>query len=416
MKTSTCMNRRNFLKKGSSGLVGLTFLPGFSSNGRSRISQSEKDHKIITRKLGGTGFTLPIINMGVMNADNPAVMQNAYDLGIRLFDTAWRYQNGRNERMVGNVIKEMGIRDKIVLATKVPLAFGNHSSYTIAEIEELRQKEGIGLEKKLKEDYIKTFEESLQRLQQNYVDILYVHSVKDPRTIELPFLLEAITQFKKEGKARFLGVSSHQNAIPIFKKVLEMDIFDVVLACLNFKMPDRENTIKVLNQLKEKGLGIIAMKTQAIYSSNRITHHTAALKYVLQNDFITTAIPGFTTFAQLEEDFSVARDLEYTPEEKQFLDDYWSQTAADPASGDIPCQGCEMCLASCPKNVSVPDLMRTYMYASGYGNFEHARITYETIPLDNNLKKCQDCSSCTASCINGINIPSNIRQLKALFT
>ena len=408
------MNRRNFLKKGTSGLAGMTLLSGLSLQGRSQNSNNK--HRILSRKLGSTGISLPIISMGVMNADNPAVMKSAYDHGIRLFDTAWRYQNGQNERMVGNVIKEMGIRDKIVLATKVPLAFGNHSSYTIPEIEELRKKEGKGLEKKLKEDYLKTFEESLQRLQQNYVDILYVHSVKDPRTIELPFLLEAITQLKKEGRVRFLGVSSHQNAIPIFKKVVEMDVFDVVLACLNFKMPDREEMKKVLKQLKAKGLSVLAMKTQAIYSNNKITHHTAALKYVLQNDFITTAIPGFTTFAQLEEDFSVVRDLEYTPEEKQFLNDYWNKTTADPALGDIPCQGCEACLASCPNQVSIPDLMRTFMYASGYGNFEHARITYETIPLNNNLKQCNNCSYCTASCINGLDIPSNIRQLKALFT
>ncbi len=413
MKKSPRMDRRSFLRKGTSGLAGIAILPGLSLKGRSQNYRSED--KIITRELGRTGFNIPAINMGVMNADNPAVMKSAYDIGIRLFDTAWRYQNGRNEKMVGEVIKEMGIRDEIVLATKVPLAFGNHSSYTIPEIEGLRKKEGNGLEKKLKEDYLNTFEESLQRLQQNYVDILYVHSVKDPGTIELPYLLEAITQIKKQGKARFLGVSSHESAIPVFRKVLEMDIFDVVLACLNFKMPDRDEMRAVLKQLKEKGLGIAAMKTQAIYSTHRITHHKAALKYVLQNDFITTAIPGFTTFAQLEEDFSVARDLEYTPEEERFLNDFWSQTAADPASGDIPCQGCRTCLVSCPKNASIPDLMRTFMYASGYGNFEHARITYDTIPKDSNLKQCTDCSSCTASCINGIDIPSNIRHLKALF-
>jgi aryl-alcohol dehydrogenase-like predicted oxidoreductase len=198
MKRSTSMNRRSFLKKGTSGLAGMALLPGLSLKDRPRYNKSEST--IITRELGLTGFRIPAVNMGVMNADNPAVMKSAYDMGIRLFDTAWRYQNGRNEKMVGEVIKEMGIRDKIVLATKVPLAFGNHSSYTIPEIEELRKKEGSGLEKKP----------------------------------------------------------------------------------------------------KEKGLGIVAMKTQAIYSTHRTTHHTAALKYVLQNDFITTAIPGFTTFAQLK--------------------------------------------------------------------------------------------------------------------
>lgn len=415
MKKQTSMKRRNFLKMGTTTLAGMTLVPEVSGLAEKKKKQERPKKGFNVRTLGKTEIELPIISMGVMNADNPAVMKSAYEVGIRHFDTAWRYQNGRNERMVGRVIREMGIRDKIVLATKAPLAFGNHSSYTIDELEELRKKEGKGLGKKLREDYLKTFDESLRRLNQDYVDILYVHSVKDPRTIELPFLLEALTRIKREGKARFLGVSSHRNAIPIFKKVMEMDTFDVILACLNFKMRDRDEQKKVLKMAKEKGLGVIAMKTQAVYSNNRTTHHTAALKYVMQNDYITTAIPGFTTFEHLQEDFSVVGDLEYTAEEKKFLADYWNKTRVNLALGDIPCQGCEKCLSRCPRGVDIPDLMRTYMYAAGYGNFEHARLTYETIPGHQSLGECQNCATCTAVCINGINIPSNIRHLKALF-
>ena len=80
---------------------------------------------ILQRTLGKTGLSLPVVSMGVMNADVPGLLRRAYELGIRHFDTAAGYQNGRNEEMVGRVIKEMGFRDKVVIATKQPSR--NHS-------------------------------------------------------------------------------------------------------------------------------------------------------------------------------------------------------------------------------------------------------------------------------------------------
>jgi predicted aldo/keto reductase-like oxidoreductase len=373
------------------------------------------DGEIIYRTLGKTGIKLPVVSMGVMNADNPQVMKRAYDLGIKHFDTAWRYQSGRNEEMVGKVIREMGIRDDIILATKAPLAIGNRSSYTISELEELRKKEGKDFDKKLKEDYFKTFEESLSRLNQDYVDILYVHSVKDPGTIELPFLLEALTKLKKDGKVRYLGVSSHQNEIPIFNKVIDMGFFDVILAPFNFKMRNKEDMKQVLKKAHDSGLGVVAMKTQAVYDNSRDTNHTAALKYVLQNEYVTTAIPGFTSFTELDEDFSVATNLDYTDDEKAYLKNFGIGNQNGDSACSIPCQQCANCIDSCTKNIDIPDLMRTYMYAAGYHNFEHARITYESIPQDRNLSRCQDCNTCTVKCEHGLDPASNMNQLRALF-
>src|SRR5260370_40062358 len=73
---------------------------------------------LLERTLGRTGLKLPIVSMGVMNADVPGILRRSYELGIRHFDTAAVYQNGRNEEMVGSVINEMGIRDKVVVSTK----------------------------------------------------------------------------------------------------------------------------------------------------------------------------------------------------------------------------------------------------------------------------------------------------------
>ena len=70
---------------------------------------------VLQRTLGKTGLTIPVVSMGVMNADVPGLLRRAYEVGIRHFDTAAGYQQGRNEEMVGQVIKEMGVRDKVCL-------------------------------------------------------------------------------------------------------------------------------------------------------------------------------------------------------------------------------------------------------------------------------------------------------------
>jgi len=100
----------------------------------------------------------------------------------------------------------------------------------------------------------------------------------------------------------------------------------------------------------------------------------AMLKWVLQHPEITTAIPGYTTFDQLNESFTAASGLGYTAEEKAWLADKDVKLAID------FCQQCGTCLATCPRGVDVPTLMRTHMYAANYSNFDQARRTLEEIP------------------------------------
>ena len=82
-------------------------------------AESPAHGKVIRRRLGRTGLKLPVVSMGVMNADVPGVLVRAYELGVRHFDTAAVYQGGRSEEMLGNFVKEHGVRDKVVIATKV---------------------------------------------------------------------------------------------------------------------------------------------------------------------------------------------------------------------------------------------------------------------------------------------------------
>ena len=71
------------------------------------------------RILGKTGLKVSALSFGVMRLTEPAVLFEALEMGINYFDTAHKYQNGNNEKMLGSVLKDYG-RDKVYIATKIP--------------------------------------------------------------------------------------------------------------------------------------------------------------------------------------------------------------------------------------------------------------------------------------------------------
>jgi len=403
------LNRREFLTKSITGMASI----GILDMSRKRvlptdplgIGQTTKK-EIITRTLGKTGIQIPIVNMGVMNTLDAALVKKSYEIGVRHFDTAAWYMRGGNEEMLGQAIKDLNARDKVIISTKVYVP---------------TQQRNITPEA-AKETYLRIAGESLKRLQTDHVDILYSHNVPDLKWLNNPGIIEALQQLKKEGKTRFIGFTTHMNMTECIKDAIRSGVFDVIETAYNYSLSDEEDYRNTLQQAVKKGIGLVAMKTQCSqywYRQNlpqslqkfyegKIVH-TAVLKWALKNDFITTAIPGYTTFQQMEEDFSVAYDLEYTEEEKKFLEDRKVKLSLG------YCRQCQTCLATCPYGVDIPTLMRTHMYASCYSNFYQARDAMDSIPTEKGLRVCQSCQSCNASCVNRIDIGQRIDELKNLF-
>ncbi|MDR3763505.1 MAG: aldo/keto reductase [Acidobacteriota bacterium] len=385
-------NRREFIAK------PLAFMAASQVLGKAGLLHAATAPAPIHRTLGKTGLSLPVVSMGVMNANMPAVVRRAYEMGIRHFDTAAVYQNGRNEEMLGTVIKDLGVRDKVVIATKTHiLAARRRAPEVKAEMRSI-------------------FEGSLKRLQMDHVDILYFHNLDNADDVALEAPLEAMMAFKKEGKARFLGVSTHSNAAQVLQAATRLGAHDVVLVGLNYTMADDAALHTAIATAAKRGIGIVAMKTQAggtAKPSSKLPgtlpacSQTALLKWVLANPHIATAIPGFTNFDQLEQNFSVTANLSYTTEEKAFLGD-----KATVAQAEF-CRQCGQCREDCPRQVDIPGLMRTHMYAVQYGNREHARLTL-ALAAPHALAACSGCVTCRATCRNAVNIARKIDELKEL--
>ena len=118
------------------------------------------------------------------------VIKQALDLGINFFDTANIYSHGDSERFVGKALKKLANRDEIVLATKV--FFTPEQAPNVA-----------GLSRKA---IFSQIDQSLKRLQTDYVDLYVIHRWDYNTPIEET--MEALNDVVKSGKVRYIGASA----------------------------------------------------------------------------------------------------------------------------------------------------------------------------------------------------------------
>jgi predicted aldo/keto reductase-like oxidoreductase len=211
-------------------------------------------------------------------------------------------------------------------------------------------------------------ETSLKSLRTDYVDVLLAHSLKTPDEVCDPAVTEFLRAMKKEGKARFTGFSTHTDMAPLLRTAAKAGCHEVALTSYNFT---HSNDLKEAIALAAKaGIGVVAMKTQAggykAHNMGGLNPHQAALKHVLMDRNVSTAIPGVTTIEQIEECVAVM-GTEFSRKDSRALQQYDSYLQGRTCT---MCGGCE---GGCPHGVNHTDFMRAVMYYDGYENKQLAQ-------------------------------------------
>lgn len=389
----TKINRRKFLRTGAAGAASLVAVKGGAFP---RLPESKQHADIIYRTLGKTGIRVPVISMGVMRADNPSLVRACLDNGITLFDTANGYQGGRNERMLGEVFSDYE-RNSIILATKVKPAG-------------IERRTGLPSDDTTAEDFLQKFEESMERLQMDYVDILYLHDASSAVMVNHKEITGVMKDLKRKGRVRFLGVSTHSNEPEVIDGMVEAGFWDVVLTRYNFSLNYLDRLESSIKRAAEAGIGVVAMKTMAggflDRERTKPVNATAALRWALQNENIHTTIPGMTSFDMLEENLKVLVDIKMTEDDRKAV------IIASSEQGMF-CTTCNNCLEKCRKSLPVPDIMRAYMYAYGYLNIEKAHNLLAD--LNTGPDPCTGCNDCTIdNCTKQFDIRSKIADISRL--
>ena len=391
------LNRRNFLSTLASAALGFG-LAGRSEaeSGESRFGQVTPSTPKVKKfnPLGKTGLKVSDVSCGAISLFESNVLRYAYDCGVNYFDTAEGYLRGKGEIYVAQGLKE--VRDKVIITTKHPHDF--------------RQKID-------RASVIKRVEESLKRLQSDYIDVAMAHGVGDlTPLLNSQEILSAYDQLKKEGKVRFTGFSTH-NATVTLKQALDTDFAQVVLVMYNHM--EGKEIEPLIKAARQKGIGTVAMKIFAggmqgnlkAMVSPEVSYPQAAISWVMSNPDIDTCIPTLSSYSHVEE-YIAASGQPLDRAALAMLSRYRQQ------ADNLYCRvSCTECLSACPNNVAVNDVLRYAMYFESYGMEKEAMAYYAELEPAQKPLGCADCAGpCEKACPHGLKVRPRLLHSHGILT
>jgi aryl-alcohol dehydrogenase-like predicted oxidoreductase len=277
-------------------------------------------HKAIPK----SGEKLPVIGLGTNNysptTDEERAMRREVVAaltarGASVIDTAPSYRE--SERTLGELIAEIGNREKIFLATKVTAQSGT-------------REEGVAM-----------LEESRRKLRSDKLDLVQVHNLVGTRVL-LPLLREQVD----EGRIRYIGVTtSSARQYAELAGILRNETLDFVQ--LDYSIANREAARELLPIAADRGVAVLVnlplggrrgslfarVRDQALpdwaAELDAGSWSQFFLKYIVSHPAVTCAIPGMTRVANLEDNLGAARGALPDAALRRRMEAYWDTNFAE---------------------------------------------------------------------------------------
>ncbi len=284
------INRRDFIKTAGLTAAGLALAPQLQG------SVSAYDAKgMPTIKLGKTGVTIPRLILGagsrfmaIEEDKGLEILEHALANGLYYWDTANTYtrQDQFSEIRLGKILKSR--RKEVFLATKVSERSADKAKQAI--------------------------EDSLKRLQTDYVDLYQIHSVTTEEEVRQfgakDGVLPVLKKYQEEGVIKHIGFTGHTSANAM-KLAAELYDFDTMLIALNHqekgKQPFEEHPVPYA---ASKGMGVLAMKLVRPRETVLGLDPKELIRYALTLKNITAAVIGIDSMDVLRTNIALLKTFE----------------------------------------------------------------------------------------------------------
>ena len=344
-------------------------------------------------RLGRTNWPVSDIVLGagqIRGEKGTEIVELALDRGVNYIDTAPDYSASGSEEAVGRAIRDRP-RESFFLATKFCTPIGHLPAGT-----------SVG-------DYKEVIYESLGRLGTDYVDLIHVHSCDDVDRLMDPNMHQAFEELRDEGKARFLGFSTHTPRLPeVADAAIDSGKFDVMMVAYHHGIwPELDRLMAKARS--EQDMGVVAMKTLKGakhhglegFRDDARSYAQSALKWVNSNPDVSCSIISFFELQHLDE-YLYASGGRPDGSDVARLERYDEQIR-----GTYCGPHCGACLDSCPEGVPIADVLRHRMYFEDYRSERSGIEAYAKLERDASI--CATCPApCAGSCPVGVPIQERL--------
>ena len=317
------MHRRQALKLGIATAATVAL-----SGGDTGHAAASAPAALATRAIPASGERLPVIGLGTNNysptndaerAARRAVLGRLTASGASVIDTAPAYRE--SERTLGELLAELGNRDRAFIATKVTAQSGT-------------AEEGQSM-----------LEESRRRLRTDLLDLVQVHNLVGVEVL-LPLLREQVAR----RRIRYVGITtSRAGQYPDMLRWMRSAPLDFVQ--VDYSLGNRAAAAELLPLALEKKIAVLVnlpfggRREDNLFSRVKgqplppwaaeldiASWGQFFLKYVVSHPAVTCAIPGMTRLANLEDNLGAARGRLPDAAQRRRMEDFWDALAGPPGS------------------------------------------------------------------------------------
>jgi predicted aldo/keto reductase-like oxidoreductase len=361
--------------------------------------------------LGFGCMRFPKKGNNIDEEESEKMILSAIENGVNYFDTAYVYQNGKSEILLGKVLAK-GYRDKVNIATKIPPFLVKKTT-----------------------DFDKIFNTQLERLQTDHIDYYLIHMLMDVQTwdrlVQLG-VIEWIQAQKNSGKIRNIGFSFHGTKSAFISIV---DAYDWDFCQIQYNFIDENNQAgkSGLLHAASKGIPVIVMEplrggkivfglpkeVDALWNQMKPARTVAdwALRWVWNHPEVNVVLSGMSTQEQVNENIRIASEAKANELNDQELAVFNTAREIIRAKTRVNCTACGYCMP-CPSGVDIPACFAAYndkyLNSKGFGSkLTYIQNTGAMTMHPANASLCVQCRQCEQHCPQSIIISERLLEVKS---
>lgn len=357
--------------------------------------------------LGYGCMRFPTRGNAIDEAEAERHLLAAIEGGVNYFDSAWIYHGGKSEQFLGGVLKRNNLRDRVKIATKLPVYLVRKAA-----------------------DIDRFFDAQLERLQTDRIDYYLMHILSDVATwerLKAMGIEQWIERKKQSGQIVNIGFSYHGSK-PEFRGLLDAYDWDFCQIQYNYLDVNNQAGREGLLYAEARGIPVIAMEplrggklahglpkeVSALWESAQPKRSAVewALRWVWNHPQVLLLLSGMSAMEQVQDNLRIASQAQADEMDEVQLAMFDRARQIFGQKMKVPCTGCGYCMP-CPAGVDIPTCFTCYNLL-GEGGLK-ARMNYmrDTGAWTDGpavASQCVQCGKCEAHCPQHIQIRSELKS------